>query len=238
MSDVAVELAPSPPTGLMGWLRFDQSRVPEVEAAYDAFIRSARPGVIAGVALLALLVAPLAGVAIFYIGLLVAILRCPADVRETIIVGCVDVKRACTFAALVAIVIAILEALVALAVTPRYGGIPRIPAIWYSFSLVWIAAAVFLAPVAEELFVQGWFQSRVRNLGGAGSALLATVFFVAIHFPKTPYDFIRAGNLGFAGYLRSTTRSLGACIVAHACNNAVAFIVFPIVLRLARHAVP
>ncbi len=253
MSQTVAEIAPAQPTGLMAWLRFDESRVPEVEAAYDTYTFTARPGVfgflafiVGGIALVILppflvRVMPTAAAAgaalaignlLTYGIFLVAIARCPRGVLATMLRGCVDAKRACVFAALVAIPIAIVELLI-IGLLDRTNG--ALQASHHSFPFVAATGALYavtLAPVAEEFFFQGWLQTRLRGMGPFWSAVSTTMLFVIFHFSWRPGAFVRAIGLGFNAYLRGTTRSMAACIVAHAANNVFLLIIGEIVVLL------
>lgn len=251
MSDVAVELAPSPPTGLMAWLRFDESRVPEVEAAYDAYIRVTRPGVYGFVASLASgfvwwlafsilrstslpitpAIAYIISILVTYGIFIYSISRCPFDVFVTVLKGCVDVRRACIFAAVVGAAISLLQMplihwlVVQEPAPPHVVLMPRLYLVLFAQLY-----GLTLAPFAEEFFFQGWLQTRLRGAGPFWSAAITTVLFVLYHGPKRPSDFVRVFGLGFFAYLRAGSRSLGACIAAHAAYNAVVTIAVLFVL--------
>jgi membrane protease YdiL (CAAX protease family) len=246
MSDAVAELAPARPTGLMAWLRYDESRVPEVEAAYNTYIRATQPGVYAFVASLASgfawyftwsIVRPIsppdaAAIAFIVSGLVVygifiySISRCPFDVFVTVLKGCVDVRRACIFAAVTGAAISLLEMplihwlVVQEPAPPHVVLMPRLYLVLFGQ-----LSGLTLAPFGEEFFFQGWLQTRLRGTGSFWSAAITTVLFVLYHGPKRPSDFVRVFGLGFFAYLRAGSRSLGACIVAHAAYNAVVTIV-------------
>jgi membrane protease YdiL (CAAX protease family) len=240
VSDTVVELAPAQPTGLMAWLRFDETRVPEVEAAYDAYIRATRPGVYGLVASLAGGVASwlvwsivyptsLLGSSIaFVVSMLVlygifiySISRCPFGVFVTVLKGCVDVRRACLFASIVGAAISVLEMplIYWLAVQGPTRHVVSTPPVYLVLFIQ--LGGLTLAPFGEEFFFQGWLQTRVRGAGQFWSAVITTVLFVLYHVPKRPSGFVRVFGLGFNAYLRAGSRSLGACIAAHLAYNAV-----------------
>ena len=260
MSDVVAELVPAAPTGLMAWLRFDASRVPEVEAAYENYIRVCQPGVFAALALpagavaaflvaivvyvfaagaqtrqIAVVSATIAGTIVIYVLLVIPILYCPPETRKTILLGCADIRRTIIFALLGAFAIACLELVTLGLLGAARVPLPKsLPNLFFGGMLFGVVLATVIAPVGEELLVQGWFQTRMLRFGVAGSAIIATGFFVLLHLPRNPYDFVRGGNLAFSAYLRATTRSLLACIVAHACNNAF-FIAIVLLTRFFAH---
>ena len=85
-----------------------------------------------------------------------------------------------------------------------------------------VVGAVLIAPLSEELFFRGMLlQALWRRVGGpwraiAGSALA----FAAIHYPQ-PQTVVPLFTLGLIlGYLRVRSRSLAACVLAHALFNA------------------
>jgi len=231
------------------WLRFDPARVPEVEAAYDAFIRGSRPGVHVSVGIAASIVlCILVGVIfsnvnnhaylpavvvtfeiVFYGSIALSVLFTPREIRRVLLGGCVDVARASVLAAAAALAIAVVELAAILLLQRAHVPFPGPKADILAGG--WIPAFFFVniaAPVCEEFLVQGWFQTRVRRLGVPGSVALSTLFFVLIHLPTNLYAFVRSGNLLFNAYLRGTTRSLGAAIVAHATNNLFFFAIFAV----------
>jgi membrane protease YdiL (CAAX protease family) len=228
----------------MGMLGYDESLVPIVEEAYDTYIRTGRPGVFAacgfvGGFLVAIIAAAIAAgfsraamvpTAIItytvcqYAALLIPLLRCPWDAATLLLKGCTKPRRTCAFALVVALGVSVLEFLAILALESVHVSTPKhLPDLFMGGAFFGTVIGIVVAPVGEELLVQGWFQTRIRGLGGFWSSVIATVFFLILHLPKNPYDFIRGGNLAFAAYLRASTRSLGACILAHACNNAFFF---------------
>ena len=88
---------------------------------------------------------------------------------------------------------------------------------------LWIllVAIVLLAPFAEELLFRGFLYPPLEARFGRRAAVLLTgLVFAILHL--NPYDFLGlfALGVGFA-YTYSRTRSLGACIVFHALNNAL-----------------
>jgi membrane protease YdiL (CAAX protease family) len=174
----------------------------------------------------------------FYVFLAIPALRCPRQALRTLLVGCTDVKRTLLFTVGVALVVSLLEycviALLATSHVPmsKYASNPI-----YSNTLFLMIFGVSLAPVCEEFLMQGWLQTRLRRLGGAGAAIVTTAAFIALHVPTSVYDFVRGGNLGFAAYLRASTRSLGAAIAAHFTNNVFFLVLVLGVSALVRHVV-
>lgn len=244
MSDAAVELVAPQPTGLMAWLRFDQRRVAEVEAAYDIYIRTCRPGIFAAVGLIGgIFIAIVAGALasesrislfvpvvsvtyaiVLYIALAIPILRCPREARTTLLKGCTDAGRTCAFAVVGGLLIAIAEFTTIGLLYISHVRLPKnLPDPFAGGVIIGLIVGVVIAPISEEFLVQGWLQTRLRGVGRFWSGAIATVFFVAIHVPTNLYDLVRGGNLAFAAYVRSSTRSLGACILVHATNNAFLF---------------
>lgn len=254
MSDLAVGAAH--PSGVMRWLRYDASREADVEAAYDTFVR-ARPGVFAFAGIVVLILtfvallatgaltlrqpipdAYIVGTQILWYGFLaVPALLCPPKAMRTLLLGCTDLPRTLLFAAGVGILISIAEMatfvlLSAVHVPQAKNAAEHALA---SNALSYAIFAIVLAPPCEEFFVQGWFQTRVRAFGPTWSAVIATTFFLMLHAPKSAYDLIRGGNLAFAAYLRSTTRSLAGAMTAHLTNNAFFFALF-LLSKLLHHA--
>ena len=241
MSDTIVAAAATR-FGLAAWLRYDDSLVPAVEDAYGTYIRVGRPGVFALIGVFGgLIVALLTGafvtafakpalmlptvmitfVLACYGTLVVPALRCPRESFIVLFKGCTDLKRTCILSASMAFFISVLELSAIAALEASHVPTPKhLPDVFIGGVVFGTFLTVVVAPIAEELLVQGWFQTRMRRLGGFWSAVVATLFFILIHFPTNPYDFVRGGNLAFAAALRSSTRSHAACMVAHAVNNA------------------
>jgi membrane protease YdiL (CAAX protease family) len=229
----------------MAWLRYDPSRADRVEEAYDAFIRAAPPG--AG-ALRSIIVSVIVALGVYAVtqpwlharAMLVAIefsamscyaayiawiwLRCPRDVLDTVLQGCVDMRRACIYASLASLLIAV----VVVVLVHWLQSFSHVPRTLHRSAFLLVTGALYgvvLAPPAEEAFFQGWMQTRLQRFGWLFAPLATTAIFLAYHLPKHPADFVRVLGLGFNAYLRSTTRSLAACIAAHASYNLVVTIV-------------
>jgi len=84
-----------------------------------------------------------------------------------------------------------------------------------------LVAIVLLAPFAEELLYRSFLYPPLEaRFGRRAGVLLTGLVFAALHL--SPYDFLGLFALGVGlAYTYSRTRSLGACIVFHALNNAL-----------------
>jgi uncharacterized protein len=91
-----------------------------------------------------------------------------------------------------------------------------------------VLAGVFvigIAPVAEEFFFRGFlFQSLRQSWGVWIAAPASGLIFGAVHF--APDKLVPLAILGTAlAYVFHKTRSLWPCILLHALNNTIAFVV-------------
>jgi hypothetical protein len=91
-----------------------------------------------------------------------------------------------------------------------------------------VLAGVFvigIAPVAEEFFFRGFlFQSLQQSWGVWIAAPASGLIFGAVHF--APDKLVPLAILGTAlAYVFHKTRSLWPCILLHALNNTIAFVV-------------
>lgn len=239
---------------LRDWLRFDASRVPQVEEAYREFIRCSRPGVAFCVALFLAAVAVGAALmlhgssqlqitgpllitfgSVFYGVLIVAVVRSPLPVLASVLAGAVSLPRALLLALGLAVLCALVEiaviATIASVMLSRHVKHPETNVDYFSGGV--IAGLILLtlaAPLAEEFLMQGWLQTRVQRLGPFWAAVVTTIVFVLIHVPTSLLDWTRGVALGTAAWFRATTRSLLACIVVHAANNTI----FAVLLLAAR----
>lgn len=101
----------------------------------------------------------------------------------------------------------------------------------YEWSLeFWIFMAVssfVLVPILEELFVRGYFQTRlIEDFGAAAGILITACVFAFSHTQYFHLSVISIGSLAgivfssiLAGYVFYRTRSLLPVIVAHAITN-------------------
>jgi membrane protease YdiL (CAAX protease family) len=223
------------------WLRYDETRVAEVEEAYTVFLRRAKFGwfflgalstTLVAAAILALVhrgepASRLTGemlpilICTFYGIQAVPLFLVPRSVLATMLRGCVDVRRAIAVGALLGLAASIVEFafLVVLTMSKAKQHVQADPfANGIAFGLFLM---LFAAPFVEEFAMQGWLQSRLRPAGAGWAGVLTTVAFVLMHVPTSLFDIVRGVVLGFAAILRGTTRSLAACIAVHFTNNAV-----------------
>ncbi len=229
---------------LQHWLRFDAQRVPAVEEAYRDFVRHSKPGVAFFVALVVAFAAAV-GVgaillvqgwaharmtgpifvtfsAVFYGMLIFAVVRSPLSVLRTMLAGAVSWPRASLLALGLGIACVLVELTTVVALVMGLHLASRSSAVDL-FSGGVIAGMLGLAlgaPIAEEFLMQGWLQTRAQRLGPFWAGAVTTIVFVLIHVPTSVLDVARGFALGTAAWFRATTRSLLACIVVHATNNA------------------
>ncbi len=87
------------------------------------------------------------------------------------------------------------------------------------------AFVIVVAPFAEEFFFRGFlFQALRRSWGTWAGALGSAIIFSAIHL--APDKFVQLAILGTAlALLFHKTDSLWPCILLHALNNTLAFVV-------------
>jgi membrane protease YdiL (CAAX protease family) len=95
-------------------------------------------------------------------------------------------------------------------------------------TLLAVVTGVFVmvvAPFAEEFFFRGFLYQGLRNSWGMPLGVLASgAIFSGIH--AAPDKFVPLAILGIAlALVFEKTRSLWACIILHAINNALAFVV-------------
>jgi membrane protease YdiL (CAAX protease family) len=95
-------------------------------------------------------------------------------------------------------------------------------------TLLAVVTGVFvigIAPVVEETFFRGFLFQALRNSWGVWLAAPASAaIFSAIHL--TPSKFAQLAILGVAlAFVFHKTRSLWPCILLHALNNTLAFVV-------------
>jgi membrane protease YdiL (CAAX protease family) len=231
---------------LRRWLRFDPLRLPDVDAAYQEFIRCSKPGVAFAIAVVVAFAAAVGvGVVLmlhgatqlramgpilvtfaglFYGIVLFAVVRSPLPVLGRVLAGAVNVPRVCLLAAGLGALCVVIELtmLVFLAravhVSNHAGGSND----FFSGGIVaGLILVVVAAPFVEEFLMQGWLQTRLQGLGPFWAAVVTTIVFVLIHIPMSVVDLVRGIGLGAAAWMRATTRSLLACIVVHATNNGL-----------------
>jgi membrane protease YdiL (CAAX protease family) len=91
------------------------------------------------------------------------------------------------------------------------------------FALVWLAGAV-LAPLSEEIFFRGLiFGSYLRRKGPLVAYAVSATVFALLHLNLPAIPPILVLGLGLAWLYRSTG-SLTPCVIAHGCNNGLAFL--------------
>ncbi len=102
-----------------------------------------------------------------------------------------------------------------------YGGIYEYFISYPLTKYVFIASAILLAPVAEELYFRGVLYVSLRaRLGVLGGAVLSAVVFAAIH--GLPAAFITLLIVGLMlAYVFERYKSLTPAIVAHLINNSL-----------------
>lgn len=86
-----------------------------------------------------------------------------------------------------------------------------------------LGAIVLAAPIVEERFFRGWLQPALASALGARSTwapVLAALSFAVAHPAHSFLPVLALGLLN--GFVMQRTRSLAACIVAHAIHNAFA----------------
>ena len=92
------------------------------------------------------------------------------------------------------------------------------------FALIWMAGAV-LAPLSEEIFFRGLiFGSYYRTQGPLVAYPVSALVFSLLHLNLPAIAPILVLGLGLAWLYRSTG-SLTPCVIAHGCNNGLAFLV-------------
>jgi membrane protease YdiL (CAAX protease family) len=92
------------------------------------------------------------------------------------------------------------------------------------FALIWTAGAV-LAPLSEEIFFRGLiFGSYYRTKGPLVAYTVSAIVFALLHLNLPAVAPILVLGLGLA-WLYRVTGSLTPCVIAHGCNNGLAFLV-------------
>lgn len=92
---------------------------------------------------------------------------------------------------------------------------------WQYFLAAVLAAVV--APIVEEIYFRGWvFRALWERYGPWAAYLGSSALFAAVHFNVQALLPILAMGL-YLAYLYQRTGSIIPGIVAHACNNALAF---------------
>jgi membrane protease YdiL (CAAX protease family) len=92
------------------------------------------------------------------------------------------------------------------------------------FAVIWMAGAV-LAPLSEEVFFRGLiFGSYYRTKGPLVAYAVSATVFALLHLNLPAIAPILVLGLGLA-WLYRLTGSLTPCIIAHGCNNGLAFLV-------------
>lgn len=81
--------------------------------------------------------------------------------------------------------------------------------------------AIFSAPIVEEFAFRAWFLTHAsRAIGAVAALVVSTLAFIMIHQPDHPIAYLWFGLVGIIlGLLWLRTRSLLACITAHAMIN-------------------
>jgi membrane protease YdiL (CAAX protease family) len=93
-------------------------------------------------------------------------------------------------------------------------------------SLIFVALAVFVAPVTEELMFRGWIYTGLRHRLGVWPALiLSAVFFAFAHYEDTHIYALAILPVGLAlGGMRERAGSIKAPILFHAFYNLAAVV--------------
>lgn len=231
---------------LRAWLRFDAERVPEVEAAYREYLRHSKPGVAFCVAFVVAFVSAVAVAialmnhgwsdprtvgpilvtfsGVFYGLIVFAVARTPLPTLGRVLGGAVSVPRVCVLAIGLGALCVAIEVGAILAIVSMIHATQRASTTVDYFSGGVVAGVLLLvlaAPLAEEFIMQGWLQTRIARLGPFWAAVVTTIVFVLVHGPASVLDLARGVALGGAAWLRATTRSMLACILVHATNNAL-----------------
>jgi CAAX protease family protein len=91
------------------------------------------------------------------------------------------------------------------------------------FAVIWMAGAI-LAPLSEEIFFRGLiFGSYYRTKGPLVAYAVSAVVFALLHLNLPAIAPILVLGLGLARLYR-LTGSLTPCVIAHGCNNGLAFL--------------
>ncbi|MFA7541297.1 MAG: type II CAAX endopeptidase family protein [Lysobacterales bacterium] len=83
------------------------------------------------------------------------------------------------------------------------------------------ALAIFSAPIVEEFAFRAWFMTHAsRAIGAVAALVVSTLAFIMIHLPDHAVEYLWFALVGIIlGLLWLRTRSLLACITAHAMIN-------------------
>lgn len=89
--------------------------------------------------------------------------------------------------------------------------------------VLFFGAAVIVAPTVEELLFRGVFFRALATRNAGWAAVITAAVFSAYHLD--PVGFLARFQVGLLlAWLFWRTRSLGACIAAHAANNVLAMV--------------
>ena len=89
---------------------------------------------------------------------------------------------------------------------------------------------VCVAPVYEEIAMQGWLQTKLQNRGPVVAVIATTIVFTLLHIGYGQF-YVKAPSLLVFAVVRQKTGSLLCCILSHAVLNLSALGIWLLLLR-------